>query len=42
MTAIVQKYGYSFRAFMIIPIVGCFFSDVINSTVITAFINLIR
>lgn len=41
MKAICNKYGYSFRAFMIIPIVGAFFSDFINSTIITIFINLI-
>lgn len=42
MKAVCAKYGYSFRAFMIVPIVGCFFADMINSIVITAFINLIR
>ena len=42
MKAVCAKYGYSFRAFMIVPIVGCFFADMINSVVITTFINLIR
>ena len=41
MQATCEKYEYSVKAFLIIPIVGSLFADVINSTIITLFINLV-
>ncbi len=40
MNAITSKYGPSFKAFLIVPLVGAFFIDLINAMVIKFFIGL--
>ena len=40
MSAVTQKYGPSFKAFLVIPLVGAFFIDLINALVIKFFICL--
>lgn len=40
MSAVTNKYGPSFKAFLVIPLVGAFFIDLINAAVIKFFISL--
>lgn len=40
MQAITSKYGASHKAFLIIPLVGAFFVDIINATVLSVFTSL--
>ena len=40
MSAVTQKYSPSFKAFLVIPLVGAFFIDLINALVIKCFIGL--
>ncbi|MFN3160041.1 MAG: sodium/glutamate symporter [Rubinisphaera brasiliensis] len=40
MSAVTRKYGPSFKAFLVIPLVGAFFVDLINALVIKFFISL--
>ncbi|MGI9454951.1 MAG: sodium/glutamate symporter [Aeoliella sp.] len=40
MNAVTAKYGASFKAFLVIPLVGAFFIDLINALVIKFFIGL--
>lgn len=40
MSAITGKYGPSFKAFLVIPLVGAFFIDLLNALVIKFFIGL--
>jgi ESS family glutamate:Na+ symporter len=40
MNAITAKHGPSFKAFLVIPLVGAFFIDLLNATVIKFFIGL--
>lgn len=40
MSAVTRKYGPSFKAFLVIPLVGAFFIDLINALVIKFFIGL--
>ncbi len=40
MSAITTKYGPSFKAFIVIPLVGAFFIDLINAVIIKFFIGL--
>jgi ESS family glutamate:Na+ symporter len=40
MKAITEKYGASAKAFLVIPLVGAFFIDLVNALVIKAFVNL--
>lgn len=40
MSAVTSKYGPSFKAFLVIPLVGAFFIDIINALVIKFFIGL--
>ena len=42
MEAIVQKYGPSPKAFLVVPMVGAFFIDFTNALIITAFLNFYR
>ena len=39
MTAVTKKYGASPRAFIIIPLVGAFFIDIVNSIIIQTFLK---
>ena len=41
MNAVTSVYGPALRAFLIIPIVGSMFADLVNSTVITLFMNVL-
>ena len=40
MNAVTSKYGPSFKAFLVIPLVGAFFIDLLNALVIKFFIGL--
>ena len=40
MSAVTNKYGPSFKAFLIVPLVGAFFIDLINALVIKFFLGL--
>ncbi len=40
MSAVTRKYGQSFKAFLVIPLVGAFFIDLLNALVIKFFIGL--
>ena len=40
MSAMVDRYGPAPRAFLIVPIVGSMLADIVNSTVITIFMNI--
>jgi ESS family glutamate:Na+ symporter len=40
MSAITAKYGASFKAFLVIPLVGAFFIDLLNAIIIKFFIGL--
>lgn len=42
MGAVCDKYGYSAKAFLVVPIVGAMFADLINTGIITVFLNFIR
>ncbi|BAQ66835.1 sodium/glutamate symporter [Geminocystis sp. NIES-3709] len=41
MTAVTERFGASPQAFIIIPLVGAFFIDIVNAFVIQRFLNLI-
>ncbi|HIG30354.1 MAG TPA: sodium/glutamate symporter [Verrucomicrobiales bacterium] len=40
MSAVTSKYGPSFKAFLIVPLVGAFFVDLLNALIIKFFIGL--
>lgn len=40
MNAITRKHGHSFKAFLIVPLVGAFFIDIANAMVVKFFIGL--
>lgn len=40
MTSIAEKYGPAVRAFVVVPLVGAFFIDLINAVVIKVFLHL--
>jgi ESS family glutamate:Na+ symporter len=40
MSAVTAKYGPSFKAFLVIPLVGAFFIDLLNAVIIKFFIGL--
>ncbi len=42
MEALVERYGPAPRAFLVVPMVGAFFIDVVNNVVITTFLNIYR
>ncbi|TAL32641.1 MAG: sodium/glutamate symporter [Spirochaetes bacterium] len=39
MESLAERYGPAKRAFLVVPIVGCFFIDLINAIIIMVFIN---
>ena len=41
MTAVTQRYGPSHVAFLVVPLVGAFFIDLMNAVVIRAFLSLL-
>jgi ESS family glutamate:Na+ symporter len=42
MKALVEKFGPSPRAFLVVPVVGGFLIDVLNAVNITVFLNLLK
>ena len=40
MQAVTDRYGPSYKAFLLVPIVGAFFVDLINATVLQIFTQL--
>jgi ESS family glutamate:Na+ symporter len=42
MTALVERYGSSPKAFLVVPMVGAFFIDFRNAVIITTFLNVWR
>jgi ESS family glutamate:Na+ symporter len=42
MEALVQRYGPSPKAFLVVPIVGAFLIDFTNAIIITVFVNVLR
>lgn len=42
MEALAERYGPAPRAFLVVPMVGAFFIDVVNNVVITTFLNVYR
>jgi ESS family glutamate:Na+ symporter len=40
MDAVSQKYGPSIKAFLVVPLVGAFFIDLINAAVIGSFLRM--
>ncbi len=42
MESLAEKYGVAPRAFLVVPMVGAFFIDVVNNLAITAAINLLK
>ena len=42
MQAITNQYGPSHKAFLIVPLVGAFFIDIVNAFMIQGFIQLLR
>jgi ESS family glutamate:Na+ symporter len=41
MSAVCYKYRYSVKPFLIVPIIGAMFADLINTGIITLFLNVI-
>ena len=42
MSAVCYKYRYTVKPFLIVPIVGAMFADLINTAIITLFLNLVK
>jgi ESS family glutamate:Na+ symporter len=42
MESLAEKYGPAPRAFLVVPMVGAFFIDVVNNLAITAALNFLR
>ena len=42
MSAVCYKYRYSAAPFVIVPIIGAMFVDIINTGIVTLFLNFIR
>ncbi|WP_420128620.1 sodium/glutamate symporter [Longimicrobium sp.] len=42
MRSLVERYGPAPRAFLVVPMVGAFFIDVINAVMITAIVNMLK
>ena len=40
MTAVTKQYGAAHRAFLLVPLVGGFFIDIINALAINFFANI--
>jgi len=41
MQSITQTFGPSHKAFLIVPMVGAFFVDLINAAILSGFVNVI-
>ena len=42
MSAVCYKYRYTVKPFLIVPIIGAMFADLINTGIITIFLNLVK
>ena len=42
MQSITERFGASHKAFLIVPMVGAFFVDLINVVILTGFVNFIK
>ena len=42
MSAVCYKYRYTVKPFLIVPIIGAMFADLINTAIITLFLNLVK
>ena len=42
MSAVCYKYRYTVKPFLIVPIIGAMFADIINTGIITLFLNLMK
>ena len=42
MSAVCYKYHYTVKPFLIVPIIGAMFADIINTAIISVFLNIIR
>ncbi|AKO45785.1 sodium/glutamate symporter [[Haemophilus] ducreyi] len=42
MQSVTEKFGSSHKAFLIVPLVGAFFVDILNLAVITSFVDFLR
>ena len=42
MSAVCYKYRYTVKPFLIVPIIGAMFADIINTAIISLFLNIIR
>jgi ESS family glutamate:Na+ symporter len=42
MDALVQRFGASPKAYLVVPMVGAFFIDFVNALIITGFLNLLK
>lgn len=40
MSAVCYKYHYAVKPFLIVPIIGAMFADLLNTAVITFFLNV--
>ena len=41
MSAVCYKYRYTVKPFLIVPIIGAIFTDIINTAIITLFLNIL-
>lgn len=41
MSAVCYKYRYTVKPFLIVPIIGAMFADIINTAIITLFLNFL-
>jgi ESS family glutamate:Na+ symporter len=41
MSAVCYKYRYTVKPFLIVPIIGAMFADLINTGIITFFLNIL-
>lgn len=42
MQSITERFGSSHKAFLIVPMVGAFFVDLINAGILTTFVNILK
>ena len=42
MQSITERFGSSHKAFLIVPLVGAFFVDIINALILAGFVNFLK
>ncbi|MDO5059064.1 MAG: sodium/glutamate symporter [Neisseria sp.] len=42
MQSVTERFGSSHKAFLIVPMVGAFFVDIVNATILSGFVNFLR